>query len=38
LTRQRIKLKEELNRKEMESIDLMIEGSQKFAKFEALKL
>jgi len=38
LTRERIKLKEELNRKEMESIDLMIEGSELFAKFEARKL
>jgi hypothetical protein len=38
LTRERIALKEELNRKEMESIDLMIEGSELFAKFEARKL
>jgi len=38
LIKERIELKEELNRKEMESIDLMIEGSELFAKFEARKL
>jgi len=38
LTRERIKLKKELKREEMESIELMIEGSELFAKFEARKL